>query len=80
MPRALAICLTALGLVLSACGNGGEPAAPVAQRAPASPAAPQGAAGVPAPLDFTAAAIGGGEVEASAYAGRPVVLWFWSPW
>ncbi len=31
-------------------------------------------------LSFTAPAIGGGQVDAAQYQGRPTLLWFWSPW
>jgi len=35
---------------------------------------------VPALLDFTAPAVGGGTVEGADHAGKPVALWFWAPW
>lgn len=34
---------------------------------------------VPAALQFTAPLVGGGELDAAAYAGKPTVLWFWAP-
>lgn len=33
----------------------------------------------PAALQFTAPAVGGGEIDFTRYAGRSVVLWFWAP-
>lgn len=33
----------------------------------------------PAALQFTAPAVGGGEIDFTEYAGRSVVLWFWAP-
>ena len=42
---------------------------------PADPADP----GVPAALQFTAPAVGGGEIDAATYAGTPTVFWFWAP-
>ncbi|MFM7535980.1 MAG: hypothetical protein ACKO91_09340 [Acidimicrobiales bacterium] len=37
------------------------------------------AATVPEVLRFQAARIGGGTVDAAAYAGKPVAFWFWAP-
>ena len=34
---------------------------------------------VPEVLRFQAARIGGGTVDAAAYAGKPVAFWFWAP-
>ncbi|MFD0776693.1 redoxin domain-containing protein, partial [Streptomonospora algeriensis] len=34
----------------------------------------------PDALDFTAPALGGGEIDGAALHGEPVVLWFWAPW
>jgi ABC-type glycerol-3-phosphate transport system substrate-binding protein len=56
----------ALLLLLGACGGGAAEPETQAQAQP---------------ISFTAPAVGGGnEVDASRYAGRDVVLWFWSPW
>jgi hypothetical protein len=33
-----------------------------------------------ASLDFTAATVDGGQLDASSLDGRDVVLWFWAPW
>lgn len=35
---------------------------------------------VPAVLRFSAPLVGGGDIELSTLAGRPVLLWFWAPW
>ena len=35
---------------------------------------------VPPILDVSATTIEGSEIELGAYAGRPVLLWFWAPW
>lgn len=54
-----------------------------ANAATASTAAPGDTAppaDVPAALQLTAPLVGGGEIELGAYAGRPVLLWFWAPW
>jgi hypothetical protein len=50
---------------------------PPAGDRPADPA-PEPDAG--RPLDFTARALGGGTIDAGAYAGGHVVLWMWAPW
>lgn len=36
--------------------------------------------GAPEALAFSAALVGGGELDARTLAGRPVVFWFWSPY
>lgn len=35
---------------------------------------------VPEALNFSARLLDGSEIELGAYAGRPVLLWFWAPW
>ena len=49
---------------------------------PADAAAPTTDAPVAVPpiLDVSATTIDGSEIELGAYAGRPVLLWFWAPW
>ncbi len=91
MPRLLAPVLAACALLVGACGGGaeqvqsadpGKPAGPATTPSPQatdSPVATQPQQQVPA-LDFSASAIGGGDIRAASFAGRPVVLWFWSPW
>jgi hypothetical protein len=37
------------------------------------------AVAVPAALQFTAPAVGGGEIDAAEYAGTPTLFWFWAP-
>lgn len=113
------------GLVLAACGSGGdssadptttapapattepapeatapgattpatEPAATVptgpapspSSAPPSSAPADEGGSGVvpenvPEALQFAAPLIGGGDIELTTLAGRPVLLWFWAPW
>jgi hypothetical protein len=34
---------------------------------------------VPAALQFTAPAVGGGEIDAAQFAGTPTLFWFWAP-
>jgi len=33
-----------------------------------------------AAMDWTSAAVGGGEINGTDYLGQDVVLWFWAPW
>lgn len=83
MSRLVGLVLATCSLLLGACGGGSVQAdrpAPAPTTAPAPVVAEQPGPAVPAVLDFTAARIGGGEIQAARYAGRPVVLWFWSPW
>jgi hypothetical protein len=35
---------------------------------------------VPAALQFTAPAVGGGEIDAAQFAGTPTLFWFWAPY
>jgi len=67
------------------------PAATTAASQPASPAtavpapvtaepAPSTPVNVPEALKFAAPLIGGGDIELTTLAGRPVLLWFWAPW
>lgn len=77
--------LVVAGLVLAACGSGDDaPAADPATTLAATPAgstAPAPAGGeAPAALQFSAPLVGGGDVELTTLAGRPVLLWFWAPW
>jgi thiol-disulfide isomerase/thioredoxin len=65
----LAGCTTALNPVAE------PPGVPSASSdASASPSAE------PGPFDFTAAKVGGGELDGASLKGRDVVLWFWAPW
>jgi hypothetical protein len=38
------------------------------------------AAAVPEALRFRAPRVGGGEIDMSTLAGKPVVMWFWAPY
>ena len=84
--------VAAAGLVLAACGSGtadettGESTIPVpAPTVTAAPTQPNSGSAVapadaPAALQFSAPLIGGGDIELTTLAGRPVLLWFWAPW
>jgi hypothetical protein len=56
-------------------GSGTNPTAPTTEETPAAPAA-----AVPEALQFRAPLVGGGEIDMSTLAGKPVVLWFWAPY
>lgn len=79
--------LFAVGL-LAACGSSAsDSVAPVASSAatsaPSAAPAPSDSGlptNVPAALQFAAPLIGGGDIELTTLAGRPVLLWFWAPW
>ena len=71
-------------LALSACGDPStqiDPAAQPAASAAIATAAPpsSGQRAVPESLAFSAPRVGGGTVDMSDYAGKPVLLWFWAP-
>jgi thiol-disulfide isomerase/thioredoxin len=75
--------------VLSGCGGTGGAAAvgappagaPAAASAPGSASpSPVVPAVVPEALKFTGTTLDGKAFDATKFAGRPVVLWFWAPW
>ena len=74
----IALVALALAWPLTACGDTG---AATTATAPATSivaaAAPNESA--PPALQFTAPSVGGGEIDFSQFAGKPVVLWFWAP-
>src|SRR3954447_20484302 len=76
--RRLLLCAVGVA-ALAACGNPGvQPADPLAERS--APAAKSAAASdVAQPLAFSAPRVGGGTLDMAAYAGKPVLLWFWAP-
>lgn len=84
-PLRAAAVASAAALLLSACGapeDGRSAPADAAAPSDAAPSdtAPSEEADAADHLDFTAATVGGDDVEGADYAGRPVVLWFWAPW
>lgn len=88
--RRLLVLAAAAGLGLAACGSGAaDDAAPVSTATTsAAPLASEPVDGgsavvpadVPAALQFSAPLVGGGDIELTTLAGRPVLLWFWAPW
>lgn len=58
-------------VVLAGCA---APAEAPPQPEAAAPAA------VPAPLDWSADLVDGGQLDGGDLAGGDVVLWFWAPW
>jgi hypothetical protein len=76
--RRIAVAATAL-LALASCGSSASGETGGGSATTTAPAAGAATAGVPEILDVVAPAVGGGEVDLRAYAGRPLVLWFWAP-
>jgi hypothetical protein len=72
--RAL-LAAAALGLVLAGCGSEGSGRGDGQWVGSAPTSAPTADL-----LSFTAPTIGGGEVDAATFRGRPTLLWFWAPW
>ncbi len=84
--------LVAVGVLVSCGGADGTEAEPVETSMPAVSAAatpappssptqsPLGSAEIPEALKFAAPLVGGGDIELTTLAGRPVLLWFWAPW
>ncbi len=46
---------------------------------PSGSAPSGGATEAPEPLRFSAAAVGGGQIDFTSFAGTTVALWFWAP-
>ncbi len=65
--RMLAVVLSGL-VLLAACGTATDTNAE------------GGSGGVPSQLDFAATTLDGSEFSGSTLAGKPAVLWFWTPW
>jgi hypothetical protein len=66
-------------LVGTACGANAEPdAAPTTSAVDEQPVAADTT--VPEALRFRASRVGGGEIDMSTLAGKPVVMWFWAPY
>lgn len=72
--RRLLLCVI-VAMVLSACGD----ATLQSSESNAIVTTPAVSAGVPDSLAFSAPRVGGGAVDFAAYAGEPVLLWFWAP-
>ncbi len=79
-----------LALVLAACGaevpeqaatDGSAAAAPPTSAESSADSSREPSTGAPSELlMFKAPAIGGGQVDAAVFQGRPTLLWFWAPW
>jgi hypothetical protein len=79
--------LTITLLICTACGSNADSdessvgaARPTAESTPDSTVATSERQIVPDALRFRAPLVGGGEIDMSTLAGRPVVLWFWAPY
>ncbi len=68
----------AVALVTTACGSDGATPTPTPAAGERTTEATGGSTSQL--LGFSSPAIGGGQVEATAFQGRPTLLWFWSPW
>jgi hypothetical protein len=65
--------------LLSACGDATLQSGASSSPVPDPVATSATSVAVPASLAFTAPRVGGGTVDLAAYAGKPVLLWFWAP-
>lgn len=72
--------LSALALVLAACGGAGEETAAPTPTSSAAEGDSREAVAGGNPLSFQAVTTDGAEFDASDLAGQDVVLWFWAPW
>lgn len=72
--RIAVVALAIMG-ALTACGNdrGSTDTSGLA------PSVVIGSATAPSALQFSAPSVGGGAIDFTQFAGKPVVLWFWAP-
>ncbi|GAA1752808.1 redoxin domain-containing protein [Streptomonospora arabica] len=82
-----ALAAAAAAVLVAGCGavpsddGGGEPAGGPDSSSPGADTGQGGGGqGAPTAFDFTAPAVGGGEIDGADLVGEPVVLWFWAPW
>lgn len=68
----------ALSAGCAGSGSSADTATPATVSSSASRA--PGAVAAPTQLDFVAQTVGGQEFSGAALAGKPAVLWFWTPW
>lgn len=61
-------------------GTGGSAASVAPSTTSVAVSAPTGDAAVPNRLNLTAKTIGGEQFSGATLAGKPAVLWFWTPW
>lgn len=61
-------------------GTGGSAASVAPSTTSVAVSAPTGDAAMPTQLNFTAKTIGGEQFSGATLAGKPAVLWFWTPW
>ncbi len=73
------MCLV-VALLTTACGSDGGAPTPTPSPATDEQAVEATGGSTSELLGFTSPAIGGGQVEATAFQGRPTLLWFWAPW
>lgn len=59
---------------------GEDPATSAEEPPGTAPDGPAPAAPLPAGLDVTLPAVGGGDVAFGEHAGQHLALWFWAPW
>jgi thiol-disulfide isomerase/thioredoxin len=67
--RALSLAAAA-ALTLAACGSSGDDAGSGTSESASAGSSPT----------FTAAKLGGGELDSASFEGKDTVLWFWAPW
>ena len=71
--------LVGIVLVAASCSSGGGGDRSTVDAAVQPAPVDQVVVAVPAALQFTAPAVGGGEIDATSFAGKPTVFWFWAP-
>ena len=76
---AVAAGMVALALVAAGCGEAPSEGSGWVGTAGSTPS-PSTSAETADLLSFSAPTVGGGEVDAASFRGRPTLLWFWAPW
>lgn len=69
-----------VGLVVTLMACGGSDGQETTSGVASAPGAASGAVTVPPVLDFSAPLVDGTDFDLRAYAGEPVVFWFWAPY
>ena len=80
LPYAVGLLGTAVALTTGCAAGGGAAGTASSSLSSASVSASENAVAAPAQLNFVAKTVTGEEFSGASLAGKPAVLWFWTPW